>query len=201
MRVSHRLSPPFRPGRSGFTLIELLLTLTLMSILMGLGLPALQNMIGREKLLGASREIAVVMRSARLEAIKTKGATVFLVDTDKSKRTVMSYVDEDDDGVLDLGERVLHRNTVGAGVYFAAPSGTAITDVIDGLEKSGTQGLVRFNSDGSVDATGAIRYADSRGNFLEVRIEPVSVARVKIRKWDGTGWYGKDDMDGPWVWY
>jgi len=194
---------PYRSsGRShGFTLIELLLTLTIMSVLMGLGLPALQNMIGREKLLGAAREISVSMRNARLEAIKTSGPTAVALDIDPTRRTVTSFVDDDDDGVYDAGERLLSLRTVTAGVDLTAPTGSGINDVIDGFEKIGTAGVARFNADGSIDAVGAFRYADTRGNFFEVRAEPLSVARVKIRKWDGTDWYAKDESDGPWVWH
>ncbi len=81
------------------------------------------------------------------------------------------------------------------------PDGIDLDDVVEGLEKVGTTGLARFNSDGSVDATGAFRYADQRGNFLEVRIDPRAVARVKVRKWDGTSWFARDESPGPWIWY
>ncbi|MBT8208088.1 MAG: GspH/FimT family protein [Acidimicrobiia bacterium] len=194
------MRPQDNTRQAGFSLLELLVTLTLMTILMTIGTPWLINQIGRQKLLGTGRELATAMRSARLEAIKLNAPTVFEVDVDSSKRTLISYSDDDDDGVLDLGERVIHRGTVRAGVYFRSPTGTAVNDLIDGLEKKGTVALVRFNSDGSVDATGGIRYADNRGNYMEVRIEPLSVARVKVRKWNGKGWYGKDDSPDGWVW-
>lgn len=187
--------------RAGFTLLELLVVLALMAVLFGLGLPALKNMIDREKLLGAAREISVVMRNARLEAIKGSGATTVAVDIDPSTRTILSFVDDDDDAVLDAGERVLSYSTLTAGVYFKAPTGSGIDDVVDGLERTGTTGVARFNADGSVDAVGAFRYADQRGNFLEVRVDPRSVARVKIRKWDGTDWFSRDESPGPWYWH
>ena len=186
--------------RRGFSLIELLLTLTVMSILIGLGVPALRNFIHREKLLGAAREISVSLRNARLEAIKTNGATAVAVDVNPAVRTITSFVDDDDDGTFDAGERLISRRTLTGGVYFSSPAGNGINDVVDGFQKAGTVGIARFNADGSVDAIGAFRYADARGNFLEIRIDPVSVARVKIRKWDGTTWYARDESPGPWKW-
>ncbi len=50
--------------------------------------------------------------------------------------------------------------------------------------------------------TGAIRFGDLRGNFLEVRVEPAATARVQVLKWDLdlAAYQTRNQGDKPWVW-
>lgn len=59
-----------------------------------------------------------------------------------------------------------------------------------------------FLSDGSVQETGAFRFSDVRGNFLEVNVEPKATARVQVRKWDETDgtWNTRDQGEKAWEW-
>jgi len=58
---------------------------------------------------------------------------------------------------------------------------------------------VIFREDGSVLSTGAIRFADPRGNVLEVNVEPQATGRVEIRKYDGTAYVTKGEGVNAWT--
>ena len=80
-------------------------------------------------------------------------------------------------------------------VKFEAPSGQGAAVMVPG-------NCFVFLPDGSVEETGAFRFADVRGNFLEVRVEPLATARVQVRKWDETDneWYTRDQGGKAWEW-
>jgi prepilin-type N-terminal cleavage/methylation domain-containing protein len=62
-----------RPA-GGFTLIEMVVVAAVLLILMMIGLPVLTRALHRYQLEGAAREISVLLRGARFEAVKTGGA-------------------------------------------------------------------------------------------------------------------------------
>jgi len=189
-----------KKGR-GFTLLELLVVAALVAMISLFGFPALYKQIKRRQLEGFATESANSIRLARYQAIKTGRPTTYSMNP--VNREILSWVDEDDDAALDAGERVIIRTTMKSGVNLCKPA-TATGGVIDGFGP--TPLMVRFNTDGSVDAVGAFRLCDHGStiearNFLEVRVRPRSVARVEINKWDGTLWWGRDEGPSPWVWY
>ena len=187
-------------SRAGFTLIELMVVMALAALLLTMGFPALQNQIRRSRMMGIARETTNGLRLARFQAIKNSRPTVYSINP--ASREILSWVDDNDDGLLDVGEEVLMRTTLKAGLYIMNPPGS-LGGPIDGFDGSN---MVRFNGDGSVDAIGAYRFADDATavdarNFLEVGVRPRSVARVEILKWDGVAWWGQDEGEHPWVWY
>ncbi len=193
-------NPTRRSSRRGFTLIELIVVMMVLAMLVTIGFPALQNQIRRSKMMGIATETTNGLRLARYQAIKNSRSTVYSLNP--ANREILSWVDDNDDGILDAGEEVLIRTTLRAGLYVMNPPGS-MGGPIEGF--NGTT-MVRFNADGSVDAIGAYRFADDAvavdaRNFLEVGVRPRSVARVEIRKWDGAAWWGQDEGTNPWVWY
>jgi len=182
----------------GFTLIEVLVVLLLVSMIVLFGYPALDKMINRSRLTGVATEVTNGLRLARYQALKTSRPTICSVDP--ATREILSWVDDNGDAILDVGENVLMRTTLRAGLYIGKPA-TAAGNAIDGF--NGTT-MARFNADGSVDAVGAYRFCDhptNPRNFLEVAVRPRSVARIEIKKWDGVAWWGSDEGPTPWVWY
>jgi hypothetical protein len=55
---------------------------------------------------------------------------------------------------------------------------------------------VSFQSDGSVDSTGAFRIVDAWGNQMEIAVEPQATARVEVRKKDTAGVYSTEGTGG-----
>jgi prepilin-type N-terminal cleavage/methylation domain-containing protein len=196
-------------GRSGFTLIETLLVLALAVVLVALALPALQTSLHQSKIRGLAQEVTVLMRQARLDAIKNSAqAVVRIVPPDEVLGTVgrvEAFSDRDSDMALSPGEPELGRFELPPGVYFKAPPNLEDDASVDGFTAAGAgPNIAVFQRDGSVEALGAFRLGDDYDNFLEVRVEPAATARIELRKARDEGgtwnWYASGDGSKPWEW-
>lgn len=180
---------------AGFTLVEVLVVLTVMLVIALLGIPALLNMVHRSKIEGITRQTAVLMQSARLEAIKTGRPAMVVANTLGNE--LFAFVDDATDPpnqTFDAGEEVLGRFPLPRGVTFSAPGAQ---DAINGFTLA--DGPI-FQLDGSVIETGSLRVGDTRGNFLEIRVEPAATGRVGVLKWDGSQWRAAGEGGKPWEW-
>ncbi len=165
---------------AGFTMIELLTVLLVGLVLMLLSYPELLKYHIRSQLEGVTRQTSYVLQRAKYRAIKNSQPVQICADT--AGRVITG-----------LGETIELEDSVN----FEAPPAEA-GDVITGL----TGNCFVFLPDGSVQETGAFRFADVRGNFLEVRVQPQATARVQVRKWDETDnkWYTRDQGGKAWEW-
>jgi prepilin-type N-terminal cleavage/methylation domain-containing protein len=195
-----------RFGRSqrGFTLVEMMVVFAILSVLALMITPAIQETIRRSQLTGAAQQSAAVMRLARLTAIRrSRPAIVQVLPTGEGWGEVRAFLDLDADGDYDADEPVLSFFPLGRGVRFVNPDGDVGVDSVDGFTGAGK--LAVFQADGSVESVGALRLADQRGNFLEVRVEPAATARVEIRKWQeasGTPrWVAARQGGEAWTWH
>jgi len=188
---------------AGFTLIELLIILIVIGIIAAIGYPSLQKMIIRSNLEGVTRGTAVLMQSCRIEAMKQNRPCRVLADT--AKRDVVAWVDMNTDGVQDADEPLIGQVRLHATVSFVAPGAELIFESFD---TAGTTGWATFLGDGTVEKVGAIRFGDTRDNFLEVRVQPQATGRIQTRKYndtipvndDGTNWYGPGEGGVAWEW-
>lgn len=167
---------------AGFTMIELLTILLIALVLMLISYPELLKQYIRGQLEGVARQTSFVLQKARFEAIKSSQQVQICADTA---------------GRVVNGLDAAHPVELPDSVNFGAPSGE---DVISGVDVDGNCFI--FLSNGSVQRTGAFRFADVRGNFLEVQVEPQATARVQVRKWDETdnAWYTRDQGGKAWEW-
>lgn len=213
-----------RPSRpAGFTLVEMLISLAVMMVIAAIGYPPLHNLIVRSKLEGAARETAMLMQLARLEAIKR--SVPIVVRIDQASRRLITFADVNGAALTDPPDRLF--NPVAGQPQHAtdyelrpplSPPGRIefqaplAGNVVEGFTVVGGDKVAIFQTDGSVLADGAIRFADGRGNFLEVAVTPKATARVELRKWDGAGGVNpKYPVGGafraageggkPWIWY
>jgi prepilin-type N-terminal cleavage/methylation domain-containing protein len=195
-----------RPGSRGFTLIELFVVLAILAVAMGLGIPAIQNLIIRSRTEGFAREASVLIQRTRLESIKmTREGVVHL---DPVARQLVAFIDANRNGVFDpdpgapfrSADYVLGRLDLPSNVEFMDPAGNAGHDSI--YARAEVTSLVEVDGDdipaavlqpnGSLDdpetADGAFafRVGDVRENYLELRIFPPATGRVEIRKWHET---------------
>lgn len=203
----HRLHP-------GFTVIEMIVVVAIIGIMATLGLPNLIRVIHRAKLDGIVRETSVLMKRARSEAVRQSVPTV--VRADFARNEIVAFADVDGVALGDPSDLIFnpiagepHRTTdYELGRYrlpnlvgFAHPSADP-AERIDGFTPAGAEFVAVFDPNGSMRNTGAIRFGDLRGNFLEVRVEPAATARVQVLKWDLdlAAYQTRNQGDKPWVW-
>lgn len=183
-------------------MLELLVVMTVMALVAVIGLPAFMNTIRRGKIQGTVRETQSLMRAARLQAIKDGGEIG--VELRSGEGRIISYRDASgtpdgfDVGTDELLQKVELPNRVSFGGPAADP---AAVDGFDGND------FVIFETGGTVNASGAFRIGDPRGNFFEVRIDPPATGRVDIRKWEefpeGSSsfkWMSQGQQDHSWKW-
>lgn len=216
-----------RPRAAGFTLLELLVILGVMGVLMSFGLPAFLGMINRSQLLGTTREVASLLRSARIEAVRRGLPTV--VRPNAAGDGLVMFVNDERDAQgrfsnldLDASEREIGHLTLPRRVVAAAPAADNVLNTFTGTAPSPPfapnltiPGAV-FMPDGSALAEGAFRFADGEErNFFEVRLAPRFTGRVNVLKYDPTPpvgtvlWYESGFSSGAatgsgsntWEWY
>lgn len=198
MRPKSRLPSLPTASRRGFTLIELLIILALLSIVVTIGYPALQNMLERSKIEGITREVSTLMIIGRTEAIKRRVPVIVRID--QTERVVEGFLDVDLDGDFGAGDELLRRHVLPTTVDFGGP--VADPAEVDGftVAPGGLPNQAVFRRNGTVDDDGAFRFVDARNNFLEVRVEPRATARPRVRKWDGSDWWARGENGVPWTW-
>lgn len=202
--------------KRGFTLIEMLVVIAILGILLTTGIPIFTSIIQQTKMTGLLNNVGSMFRFARSEAIKKNMQVVLRFDFTARRLEVFA----DLDGILATDPADMLYNPVvgeppGTTDYwlgsFGLPANIEVDapgalDPIDGfttVNNNGVDELVAvFVPDGTIDQTGAIRFADARGNYFEVRVSPRGTARVHVLKWDDaeSTWFEKGQDGHEWVW-
>lgn len=106
----------------GLTLLELLVAITILALLLGIALPAMQDLIERNRLKAAAQALAEDLQWARSEAIKRNRVLGFSIDTEHWCYGVTDQVagcdcrlTPDSDGACRL-KRVLGASFAGTGI-------------------------------------------------------------------------------------
>jgi prepilin-type N-terminal cleavage/methylation domain-containing protein len=197
-------------GLRGFTLIELLVVMALMLALVGLGIPALQLALHESKIRGISTEVTVLMRQARLDAIKNSGQTVVQIIPSTGPGDpghIQAFSDSNSDYQLTAGEKVLGSIPLPTGISFVDCSGKTDKDSVDGFytDPAGGPSLAVFTSSGSIKVDdgitdGAFRFGDPYGNFMEILAKPITTAKIQVLKCEAGTYVTNHDNGTPWTW-
>jgi prepilin-type N-terminal cleavage/methylation domain-containing protein len=192
-------------GPRGFTLIEMLVVLSLMLVLVALGIPALQTALHQSKIRGIVQEVTVLMRQARLDAIKTSAQAVVQIVPSTGAGDpghVLAFSDRNSDGQLGAGEPVLGNFPLPTGVVFEDCQKRTDKDSVDRFspDPNGGPNMVIFQRDGSISEIGGFRFNDPYDNCMEVHVEPAATARIEAHKWNGTTYVPSGDNGKAWTW-
>jgi prepilin-type N-terminal cleavage/methylation domain-containing protein len=198
---------------AGFTLIEVLVVLVVAGIFMAFMTPSLFRFLQRSKIEGITRETGTMLQVARLESLRGRAPVRVVADYDSDQ--VYAFADLNRDGLLDAGtDRELARYPLPKGVSFWGAENTepeqadALVTFDDDTSCSSCPagGWADFKTDGTAAQTGAIRFGDERGNFLEVNITSLATGKVEIRKYDPESrqYWVQGEVGGrgkSWEWY
>ena len=205
-------------AQSGFTMLEILVVLVIMVTLGILLVPEFTNSLERAKLRGITSETTVLMRLARLDAIKHSRAAIVVIqpagtEGDNPDR-VIACPDPNNNLTCDADERHLGEYNLPVGVLFRDEVGDTGKDSVDGFTPAGgaDANVAVFERDGSVRTVGSFRFGDACGranNVLEVRAEPAATAKIEVRKWrpSPSRWEANGDGNpnstggAAWEWY
>ena len=111
-----------------FTLIEMLVAIAIVTVLLAAGGPAFYSWLGTYELTNHAKHLAETMMRARTDAVRTGGRVSVCKSPDRRQCTdtgtwdggFVVFVDANDNGLIDDGERILE-------VDGHAPSGITIT--------------------------------------------------------------------------
>lgn len=197
MKTLHRA----RRRAAGFTLIETLIVLLLLGIMITLVTPNFLKAIQHQKLTSTAQQTAVLMRLARLQAIKTAINSVVQIDTVKG--TVTAFSDANNNQTLDSTEKTLGRINLSKGVTIMA---------VDRFTSPPTPAVAVFRSDGSVlcpaadlqctatKSPGAFRFQNSNGDQIEARVVTATGGRIVLQKYNGSTWLPNGEGSNAWKW-
>lgn len=189
----------------GFTLIEMTVVLAIFMMVALLTFPKILSIANRSRIEGTAQQAAMLMRSARLQAIKRNCYGVVMIDP--GGRKVLAFADVDRDGffdpedaqpdilvgVVDLPFRVFFRDDEGD-EGLASVEGFNNPEVPVDLPDQ----QAMFREDGSILNPGALRVGDDRGNLLEVSV-PTTSGIIEIRKHEAGYYRRKGDNTSAWT--
>lgn len=211
-----------RSSSAGFTLMELMVVVAILLIFSLVGFPAFKLWIERARLVSVARSTAMRMKVAQQESIKMNLTAVAQPDFDNDE--IVYFVNVDGDPNFEFNpdstapfktvDYELSRQQLPTeyDIVFWAPTdaGPEGRDAVDGFTATNApQNAAVFRPDGSVEDVGAIRFADNRANYLEVRVAP-KAGRIQVLKYhdnppwgDPSGFYprGQHPTSGEPLWY
>ena len=163
-------------NQKGLTLVELLITITIVAILLGVGVPNLTTFVKNNRILSQTNLFMLSVKTARSEAM-TQRAIVTLCQSNDGENCGgswsdghIAFLDVNADGVVDDGETVILANVL---------ESTAIAVTYTGGN------FVTFDRRGrAVGSSGAMTFCDERGDDYArgIVIDPIG----RSKPYEGT---------------
>ncbi len=168
------------PEQKGFTLIELMVTITVLAIILGLGLPGLRDFVLNNRQVSAVNEMVASLQYARTEAIARNRTVSLCPSTDGASCSGSAWSvgwivfnDDDADGAMDGGDEAVLRSV--------EPRGN-----LDFVSEGGIANGVTYRRNGRAAATGTFRLCDLRGASHGKQIVMDLAGRPQVQKLTGS---------------
>ena len=168
------------PVHRGFTLIEMLVTITVLAIVLGIGLPGLRDFILNNRQVSAVNEMVASLQYARTEAIARNRTVSLCPSSDGADCSGSSdwslgwiiFTDETNFGVKDGTDEVLRHVDAVENMDFVSDDEIA--------------SAVSYRRDGRARGTGTFTLCDARGASHGKKIEMDLAGRPRVQKLDGS---------------
>ena len=104
-----------RTQTRGFTLLELMITVAVMSIALGIGVPSYNRMMATSQMAAASNDLLVLMQNARAQAMRTRNRVIVCPSTNGTTcsgsnwTNAISGLDANRNNTIDSTEQVFRR--------------------------------------------------------------------------------------------
>jgi len=166
----------------GFTLLELMTAITVLGILLGLGVPAFNEIVRNNRVAAQANDLVLALNLTRSEATK-RGMPVSICAASSAAQTACGDSDQDD---WKFGWLVFSDRTGTAGVIDADDELLQTSRIVsEGLHLTSDTGFARFAADGSlvepVSATFTLQHVKCTGNNRR-EISVSSTGRANLAK-------------------
>ena len=137
--------------QQGFTIIELMITVALIAVIAGIGIPSFRDVIAKNRVVSSINEFHQGLRLARSEAVKRNDTIVFCASSDQATCSGtwgngwLIYHDADGDNTVDANEVVRVGDAVSGGFSLTFTGNTtSISFLARGLVSDGVNGTFKL---------------------------------------------------------
>ncbi|RLT88213.1 MULTISPECIES: GspH/FimT family pseudopilin [unclassified Ketobacter] len=141
--------------QQGFTIIELMITVALIAIVAGIGIPSFRDLVASNRVVSSINEFHAGLRLARIEAVKRNDTVIFCASSDQASCNGnwgdgwIIYHDGNGDDVVNASELIRVGDPVNAGYS---------------LTFSGAGNAISFAARGLSNQSGTFKLCDSEGD-------------------------------------
>ena len=147
-----------KSNMKGLTLVEMIIGMAVASILLTMGVPAIQTMVQNNRMITQTNKFVSNLMLARSEAVKRQAEVVVCPSADGlscspnwASENRIVFTDDDADGVLELadGETLLRSEAAKSGQQsWGVDAGTAIVFTRNGMVKAGSASEIKLTDQG-----------------------------------------------------
>lgn len=164
------------PGQRGLTLIELLVTMTVLALVLGIGVPGLRDFVLNNRQVSAVNEMVASMQYARTESVARNGFVSLCPSSNQTGCTGgnwdtgwIIFSDLDGDGSVDGDDTVVRA-----------------VEPLNNLDFSSDVAALTYRRNGRSTATGTFTLCDARGDSHGKVILMDLAGRPRVQKLTGS---------------